>query len=132
MQERKSTPADDVAVLALFKRFSPTRIHALGTVTEFGGPDDTEDNGQTACGHSTLDTDVLYCSLPIPVWAHFKLKCETEVIFYNRENGHSVQCVLWDRGPSSWLLRPGDISPKAMELLGGSGKLNNVEIQIHA
>ena len=132
LQERKSTPAENKACANMFKRVSPTRIHALGQVTMFGGPDDIEDNGQTACGHSTLNTEVLYCSLPIPVWKRFKLKCEAVVVFYNQANGKSVQCVLWDEGPSAWLMRPGDIAPKAMKLLGGTGKLDDIEVQVHA
>lgn len=129
---RRSTAAESAAIAAKFMRVSPTRIHALGEVTTFGGASDTEDNGKTACGHSTINTDVLYCSLPIPVWKKFKLKCGTVVAFYNRANGRSAQGVLWDKGPSAYLMRVADLAPKLMEALGGSGKLGNVEVQIHA
>ena len=102
---------------------------AVGTITEFGGPHDTKDNGMTVCGFSTIEhPNFKYCALPIPVWEKYNLRCAQPVFF---EHGASrVSGVLWDNGPTASLMRIADVLPIIMKALGGDGRLNNVRVII--
>lgn len=107
----------------------PGWVGAYGTITQFGGPNDKEDNGTTACGHSTIEhPNFPYCSLPIPVWKKYGLKCGMPVYFEHPMGKPKVAGVLWDKGPSAYLMRVADVSPVIMQALGGDGLLENVRV----
>jgi hypothetical protein len=105
----------------------PGFIGAMGQLTTFGGPSDSQDSGGTACGFSTLDhSDYPYCALPIPVWKKYKLRCGMAVRF--EHGGKSAVGILLDKGPSARLMRVADVSPVIMAALGGDGLLDNVRV----
>jgi hypothetical protein len=106
-------------------------IGGYGTVTQFGGPGDKEDSGNTASGHSTKQhPDVPYCALPIPVVKRYGLKWGAPIIFQHGEV--KVTAILWDLGPSTYLRRVGDVAPNVMRALGGSGLLTGVRVTFKA
>lgn len=135
---------DDVAVLAMFHEIHEIHgvdgagdgagfVGALGEITMFGGPLDTEDSGNTASGFSTRDHPHFpYCALPIPVMLHYKLRFGSAVYFQRMTAlggaGERVAGTLWDVGPSTRLRRVADVSPVIMEALGGDGLLRGVRV----
>lgn len=102
-------------------------IGAYGTVTQFGGPADSEDSGGTASGFSTIShPDWPYVALPIPVKNKYHLKYGMAVVL---QHGQKIVCgAFLDLGPSASLMRVADVSPSLMKALGGDGLLTNVRV----
>jgi len=118
---------------------------AVGTISNFGGCADREDNGATRCGDRTCSynpetssgpgqdySNQPYCALPSSVWANLNVQCGQIIGFVNIENGNSASAPLWDLGPSESLGRVADVSPGIMAQLGGNGLLSNVQVSLNA
>jgi len=106
----------------------PGWVGAYGTITQFGGPNDPEDSGNTASGFVTrIHANYPYVALPIPVRKKYNLRWGMAVVLQNQA-GVTVCGFLADLGPSASLMRVADVSPILMKQLGGSGLMENVRV----
>jgi hypothetical protein len=94
-----------------------SKVEAIGKISWFGGSADTQDNGETACGESTINNPTPYIALPIPVWEAHSLECGIAV-YVSALNNKIVRCKLLDKGPSERLRRVADVAPTVFEQLG--------------
>jgi hypothetical protein len=95
--------------------------------TWFGGPDDLDDNGETASGFSTyFHPEILGCALPIPSRGVCigsplpQVPWNMPVQVTRLDTGETITCKLIDRGPG--LTNPQratiDLTPGAFRALG--------------